>query len=124
MAWFPLHLRRQLHLSTYMHRIINGNFPYPFMEKFTCFSGGSHDGKYCNLCTHKSKSQEEFFYFAAKAWNILPQTIRASESSKSFLPPIEMLLWKKSERMNITKPTILMLSSIYSTQQIHLTITD
>ena len=75
MAWLPLHLRRQLHLSTYMYRIINGNCPHPFMEKFTYISGGSHDVKNCNLYTHKSKSHEEFFYFGAKAWNILPQTL-------------------------------------------------
>ena len=79
----------------YMYWIINGNCPHPFMEKFTYFSGGSHDGKYCNLCTHKSKSQEEFFYFAAKAWNILPQTLRASESSKSFSSAYKNALMEK-----------------------------
>ncbi len=31
MKWLPLHLRRQLHLSNYMYRIINNNCPSNFM---------------------------------------------------------------------------------------------
>ena len=84
MAWLPLHLRRQLHLSTYMYRIINENCPNHFTEKFSYISGGSRDGVSCNLYTKKSKSHKEFFYLGAKAWNILPQTLRASQTVKTF----------------------------------------
>ena len=37
MKWIPLHIRRQLHLSTistYMYKIINGRCPSNFMNKF------------------------------------------------------------------------------------------
>ena len=84
MAWLPLHLRRQLHLSSYMYRMINENCPQHFTEKFLYISGGSRDGDSCNLYTKKSKSHKEFFYLGAKAWNILPQSLRASQTVKSF----------------------------------------
>lgn len=84
MAWLPLHLRRQLHLSTYMYRIVNGFCPHQFTEKFTYISGGTREGENCNLYTKKSKSLKEFFYLGAKAWNILPQPLRASVSVQSF----------------------------------------
>ena len=84
MAWLPLHLRRQLHLSTYMYRIVNEMCPKHFTGKFTYISGGSREGENCNLYTKKSKSHKEFFYLGAKAWNILPQSLRASESVKKF----------------------------------------
>ena len=84
MAWLPLHLRRQLHLSSYMYRIINENCPQHFTEKFSYISGRSRDGDSCNLYTKKSKSHKEFFYLGAKAWNILPQSLRASQTVKSF----------------------------------------
>ena len=51
MAWLPLHLRRQLHLSSYMYRIINETCPQHFTDKFTYISGGSRDGDNCNLYT-------------------------------------------------------------------------
>ena len=95
MEWLPLHLRRQLHLSTYMYRIINGNCPKPFTEKFTYISGGSRDGDSCNLYTKKSKSHKEFFYLGAKAWNILPQTLRISQSAKSFSAAYKISLMEK-----------------------------
>ena len=84
MAWLPLHLRRQLHLSTYMYRIVNEICPKHFTGKFAYISGGSREGENCNLYTKKSKSHKEFFYLGAKAWNILPQSLRASESVKQF----------------------------------------
>ena len=84
MDWLPLHLRRQLHLSAYMYRIINENCPRHFIGKFAYISGGSRDGDNCNLYTQKSKSHKEFFYLGAKAWNILPKSLRASESVKIF----------------------------------------
>ena len=84
MDWLPLHLRRQLHLSTYMYRIINEMCPKHFNEKFGYISGGSRDGVNCNLYTRKSKSHKEFYYLGAKAWNILPQSLRESESVKAF----------------------------------------
>ena len=65
------------------------------MEKFTYISGGSRDGDNCNLYTHKSKSHKEFFYLGAKAWNILPQTLSASESSKSFSSAYKNALMEK-----------------------------
>ena len=34
MKWLPLHLRRQLHLSVYMYKIITGKSPPQFMNKF------------------------------------------------------------------------------------------
>lgn len=84
MGWLPLHLRRQLHLSSYMYRILNENCPRHFIGKFTYISGGSRDGENCNLYTQKSRSHKEFFYLGAKAWNIIPQTLRASESIEKF----------------------------------------
>jgi hypothetical protein len=84
MAWLPLHLRRQLHLSTYMYRIVNEICPKHFTGKFAYISGGSREGENCNLYTKKSKSHKEFFYLGAKAWNVLPQSLRASESVKHF----------------------------------------
>ena len=46
MEWLPLHLRRQLHLSAYMFRIINNISPSNFMNKFKFISGGTRDGLY------------------------------------------------------------------------------
>ena len=84
MDWLPLHLRRQLHLSAYMYRIVNENCPKNFIGKFTYISGGSRDGENCNLYTKRSKSHKEFFYLGAKVWNILPKALRESESVKNF----------------------------------------
>ena len=95
MGWLPLHLRRQLHLSNYMYRIVNENCPKHFIGKFTYISGGSRGGENCNLYTQKSKSHKEFFYLGAKAWNIIPQTLRASESIKKFSNTFKSLLLSK-----------------------------
>ena len=84
MDWLPFHLTRKLHLSAYMYRIINENCPQHFIEKFVYISGGTRDGDNFNLYTQKSKSHKEFFYLGAKAWNILPKSLRASESVQIF----------------------------------------
>ena len=84
MKWLPLHLRRQLHMSTYMFKIINGNSPPQMRDKFMYVSGGSRDGEKCNLYTNKSKSHKQFYYIGAKCWNTLPQPLRQAESAKQF----------------------------------------
>ena len=44
MKWLSLHLRRQLHMSTNMFKIINGNPPPQLRDKFDYITGGSRDG--------------------------------------------------------------------------------
>ena len=66
MKWLPLHLRRQLHMSTYMFKIINGNSPPQLRDKFVYITGGSRDGNKCNLYTNKSKTHKQFYYLGAK----------------------------------------------------------
>ena len=95
MGWLPLHLRRQLHLSSYMYRIVNAICPRHFIGKFSYISGGSRGGENCNLYTKKSKSHKEFFYLGAKAWNAVPQTLRSSESVKHFSNTFKTLLLSK-----------------------------
>ena len=84
MIWLPLHLRRQLHMSTYMFKIINGTSPPQIRDKFVYISGGSRDGENCNLYTKKSKSHKHFFYLGAKCWNVLPHEIRSVETAEQF----------------------------------------
>ena len=84
MKWLPLHLRRQVHMTTVMYKIINGFSPPQLRERFIYISGGSRDGSSCNLYTKKSKSHKQFFYLGAKCWNLLPQTVRQAESAKQF----------------------------------------
>ena len=84
MKWLPLHLRRQIHMSTTMYKIINGLSPPQLRDKFVYISGGSRDGSNCNLYTNKSKSHKQFFYLGAKCWNLLPQPLRQAESAKNF----------------------------------------
>ena len=84
MKWLPLHLRRQLHLTTYMHKIINGISPCNFINKFSYISGGSRDGENCNLYTKKSRTHKQFYYVGTKCWNILPQSLRCMDNSKQF----------------------------------------
>ena len=93
MGWLPLHLRRQLHLSTYIYnRILNETCPKNFMGKFNYISGGSRDGENCNLYTQKSRSHKEFLYLGTKAWNIIPQQLRSSTSVKTFSNAYKQLL--------------------------------
>ena len=56
MKWLPLHLRRQVHLSSYMLKILNGQSPLIFINKLKFISGGSRDGANCNFYTPKSKN--------------------------------------------------------------------
>ena len=84
MKWLPLHLRRQVHLFTYMFKIIKGQSPSNFINKFKFISGGSRDGSNCNLYTPKSTSLKNFYYLGAKAWNILPTSLRNMEDPKLF----------------------------------------
>ena len=76
MKWLPLHLRRQLHLSDYMFRIINDNCPTNFVNKFSYISGGSRDGESCNLYLNRSNSHKNFYFLGAKCWNNIPSNIR------------------------------------------------
>ena len=84
MKWLPLHLRRQLHMSTYMFKIINGNSPPQMRDKFIYVSGGSRNGEKCNLYINKSKSHKHFFYLGAKCWNKIPEPLRQAETAKQF----------------------------------------
>ena len=80
----PLHLRRQLHLSTYMFRIINAQCPSNITNKFNYVSGGSRNAENCNLYIKKSKSHKEFNYLGAKCWNNIPKFLRGVENVKLF----------------------------------------
>ena len=84
MKWLPLHLRRQVHLSTYMFKIIKGQSPTNFINKFQFISGGSRDGSNCNLYTPKSTNLKKNYYLGANAWNILPKSLRNKEDPKVF----------------------------------------
>jgi hypothetical protein len=84
MSWLPLHLRRQVHLSAYMYRIINELSPSNCMNKFKYISGGSRDSNNCNLYTHRSKTLKDFYYLGAKCWNILPSQLREVDGVKEF----------------------------------------
>ena len=84
MSWLPLHLRRQVHLSAYMYRIINELSPSNCMNKFKFISGGSRESSKCNLYIHKSKSLKDFYYLGAKCWNILPNQLREVDGVKEF----------------------------------------
>jgi hypothetical protein len=80
MDWLPLHLKRQLHLSAYMYRIINENYPQHFIEK----SLVELEMEIIVIYTHESQNPSRIFYLGAKAWNILPKSLRASESVQIF----------------------------------------
>ena len=84
MKWLPLHLRRQLHLSNYMYRIINDNCPTNFMNKFSYVSGGSRNSEHCNLYINRCASHKNFYYLGAKCWNNLPHSLRNLPDVKSF----------------------------------------
>ena len=83
MKWLPLHLRRQLHLSNYVYRVMNENCPTNFRNKFRFVSGGRNSDN-CNLYVNRSASHKEFYYLAAKCWNNLPPDIRTSPDILSF----------------------------------------
>ena len=83
MKWLPLHLRRQLHLSNYIYRIMNENCPTNFRNKFRFVSGGRNSDN-CNLYVNRSASHKEFYYLGAKCWNNLSPDLRASSDILSF----------------------------------------
>ena len=63
--------------------------------------------------TQKSKSHKELYHLGAKAWNILPQSLRASQSVTSFSSicknaPIEKL---KNDEHNIKQSRSIYLST-------------
>ena len=80
MKWLPLHLCRQVHLSSYMLKVIKGESPKNFIN----ISGGSRDGSNCNLYTPKSPNLKNFYYLGAKAWNNLPSDLRNKCDAKAF----------------------------------------
>ena len=84
MKWLPLHIRRQLHIATYMHKIIHNKAPLQFQEKFKYVSGGSRSAERCNLYLPKSKSHKEFNFIGAKCWNSIPLKHRNINDSKLF----------------------------------------
>ena len=92
MKWLPLHLRRQVHLSNYMYRIINDNCPTNFMSKFSYVSGGSRGSENCNLYVNKSTSHKNFYYLGAKCWNNLPKSIRNLPDISTFSNSYKKLL--------------------------------
>ena len=83
MKWLPLHLRRQLHLTTYMYKVINNLAPEQFGHNFSYISSGTRDAEKCNLYTPKSKSHKSFSYLGAKCWNNTPESIRTAQSVES-----------------------------------------
>ena len=84
MKWLPLHLRRQVHISSYMFKVIKGESPNNFINKFKYISGGRRDGSNCNLYTPKSPNLKNFYYLGAKAWNNLPSDLRNKCDAKAF----------------------------------------
>ena len=92
MKWLPLHLRRQLHLSNYMYRIINDSCPTNFKNKFSYVSGGSRSGENCNLYISNSASHKEFYYLGAKCWNNLSPDARNLPDISSFSKSYKMKL--------------------------------
>lgn len=84
MKWLPLHLRRQVHLASYMYRIINNMCPSNTSNKFSYINGGSRSGNNCNLYINKSKTHKDFKYLGAKCWNVLPTFLRNAENVKLF----------------------------------------
>ena len=65
-----------------------------FTEKFTYISGRSRYVDNCKLYTNNPR-HKEFYYLGAKAWNILPQSLRASQSVKSFSSACKNALMEK-----------------------------
>ena len=98
MKWLPLHLRQQVHLSSYMFKILNGQSPSNFINKFKFISGGSRDGANCNLYTPKSKNLKIFYYLGAKAWNCLPSDLTNLTDPKVFSKNFKKLLIKFSSK--------------------------
>ena len=92
MKWLPLHLRRQVHLSSYVMKIIKGKSPSNFINKFNFVSGGSRDGANCNLYTPKSSSLKQFYYLGTRDWNNLPSDLRKIDNHKMFTKEYKLQL--------------------------------
>ena len=84
MGWLPLHLRRQVHYSNYLFRILNNQAPSQFSDMFTYVSGGSRDAEKCNLYITKSRTHKTFAYLGAKCWNLLADECRNFDDCKKF----------------------------------------
>ena len=67
-----------------MLKILNGQSPSNFINKFKFISGRSRDGANCNLYTPKSKNLKNFYYLGAKAWTSLPIDLRNMSDTKVF----------------------------------------
>ena len=105
MKWLPLHLRRQVHLSSYMFKILNGQSHSNFINKFKFISGGSRDGANCYLYTPKSENLKKIYYLGAKAWNCLPSDlspISASPTSKAS-KSVQKTSRNVQKRLNMSK---------------------
>ena len=91
MKWLPLHLRRQLHTSNYMFRIIKDCCPDNFTNKFRYVSGGSRIANNCNLYIPRSKTHKEFLYLGAICWNNLSNEFRNLDDIKKFSNSLKSL---------------------------------
>ena len=112
MAWLPLHLRRQLHLSSYMYRIINETCPQHFTDKFTYISGGSRDGDNCNLYTKNPSHTRNSTIQEQKHGIFYPNHYEKVNLLKAFLLHIKMLLWRNCIMMNTIERTTALMNSI------------
>ena len=91
MKWLPLHLRRQLHTSNYVFRIIKECCPHDMKDKFKYTSGGSRIAENCNLYVPKSKTHKEFYYLGAISWNSLSSDLRNLDDVKEFSNKLKAL---------------------------------
>ena len=89
MKWLPLHLRRQLHLTTYMYKVMNDLAPRELINLFNYVSGGTRDSEKCNLYTPKSRSHKSFSYLGVKCWNNTPESIRTSHTVESMITSLK-----------------------------------
>ena len=67
-----------------MLKILNGQSPSNFINKFKFISGGSRDGANCNLYTPKSKKPQKFLLSWCKGMNSLPIDLRNMSDPKVF----------------------------------------
>ena len=67
-----------------MHKIINGQAPPAFVDKFAYVSGGSRDAERCNLYIPRSKTHKSFLYLGAKCWDSIAFTVRTEGSTDKF----------------------------------------
>ena len=94
MGWLPLHLRRQLHLSSYTFKTIKNYCPKNMVDKFSYISGGSRSGENCDISIPRSKSFKQFSFQAAKCWNILSPDLREIDDPSKFAKVLKARLLK------------------------------